>query len=83
LTNVAKHAQASHAAVCVEVKDETMRLVIVDDGIGFDPTQQGETDEVQGWGLLTMTERAEAVGAHCQIESYPDRGTKMIVEIGL
>ena len=83
LTNVAKHAEASHAAVCVEVEDDIMRLVVADDGIGFDPTQQGENGEGQGWGLLTMTERAEAVGAHCQIESYPDRGTKIILEIGL
>jgi signal transduction histidine kinase len=83
LTNVAKHAEASHAAVCVEVEDDIMRLVVTDDGIGFDPTQQGENGEGQGWGLLTMTERAEAVGAHCQIESYPDRGTKIILEIGL
>jgi PAS domain S-box-containing protein len=34
-----------------------------------------------GWGLLSMTERAEAVGGHCQILSSPNQGTQVIVEI--
>ncbi len=83
LTNVAKHAQASHATVYIEVENNTLRLVVADDGIGFDPAKLTESDMGHGWGLLTMTERAEAVGGHCWIESHPDQGTQVIVEIAL
>jgi signal transduction histidine kinase len=82
LTNVVKHAQATHVTVTVGVDDETLRLVVADDGIGFDPAHLAETDVVRGWGLLTMAERAEAVGGRCGVESVPGQGTQVIVEVG-
>lgn len=81
LTNVAKHAQARHVTVTVQVKDGILRLVIADDGIGFDLAHLAEPDGSRGWGLLTMAERAEAVGGRCWIESEPGQGTQVIVEV--
>jgi len=81
LTNVAKHAQATHVTVTVEMDSGTLRLVVADDGIGFDPAHLAEPDGGRGWGLLTMTERAEAVGGRCRIESYPGQGVQVIVEV--
>jgi len=81
LTNVAKHAQATHVRVTVEAEGGTLRLVVADDGIGFDPAHLSEPDEGRGWGLLTMTERAEAVGGSCRIESEPGQGAQVIVEV--
>jgi len=83
LTNVAKHAQATQVTVAVEVEVDsgTVRLVVADDGIGFDPTRVAEPDERLKWGLLTMAERAEGVGGHFRIESSPRRGTRVIVEV--
>lgn len=89
LTNAAKHAQATQATVTVEVDSGTLRLVIADDGIGFDPSTTLETspahlaepDGGRGWGLLTMTERAEAVGGRCRIESAAGQGTRVVVEV--
>jgi two-component system sensor histidine kinase UhpB len=81
LTNVAKHAQASQVMVTVRADNETVRLIIVDDGIGFEPACQAECVERQGWGLITMMERAEAVGGHCHIKSRPGQGTQVIVEV--
>jgi signal transduction histidine kinase len=57
------------------------RFIITDDGIGFTPVPISELDEGRGWGLLTMQERAEAVGGKCRIESAPGQGTKIMVEI--
>jgi PAS domain S-box-containing protein len=82
LTNVAKHAQATEVMVTVAVDDETARLVVADDGIGFDPATLTEPAERQGWGLITMAERAEAAGGYCQVESRPGQGTRITVEIG-
>ena len=81
LTNVAKHAQATQVSVTVAANDETVRLVVADDGVGFDPAQRTRLDGHQGWGLLTMTERAGAVGGRCRIESHPQQGTRLIVEV--
>lgn len=81
LTNVAKHAQAARVLVAIEVENGTLRLIVVDDGIGFDPTTLAEPDRGRGWGMLTMAERAEAVGGHCHIESAPGQGTQVIVEV--
>jgi len=81
LTNVAKHAQATQVVVTMAVGDETVRLVVADDGVGFDPARLAMPDGRQGWGLITMTERAEAVGGRFRIESRPQQGTRVIVEV--
>jgi signal transduction histidine kinase len=81
LTNVAKHAQASNAKISVEMEGDLLRLSVMDDGIGFDPQNLSESDEGQGWGLLSITERAEAVGGQVWIDSSSDQGTTVTVEV--
>jgi signal transduction histidine kinase/DNA-binding NarL/FixJ family response regulator len=81
LTNATKHAQATQVTMAVKVDDETVRLVVADDGVGFDLTRLSEPGERRGWGLLNMTERAEAAGGRCHIESRPAQGTKITVEV--
>ncbi len=81
LTNVAKHAQATRATVTLQEDGETVRLVIADDGVGFDPARLAAPDGSRGWGLAIMRERAEAVGGRCRIESRPGQGTRVIVEV--
>jgi PAS domain S-box-containing protein len=81
LTNVGKHAQATQVTVTVAADDEAVRMIIADDGIGFDPARVSRPGGRQGWGLLTMTERIEAVGGRCRIESRPRQGTQVIVEV--
>lgn len=81
LTNVARHAQATRATVSIESASDRLRLMIADDGVGFDPAQVNPNVNGQGWGLISMTERAEAIGGSCRIESFPQRGTQVIVEV--
>lgn len=81
LTNVAKHAQATHVTVSVEADGKTLRLLVADDGIGFDPADLTRPGTGRGWGMLTMTERAEAVGGRCRIASVPGKGTQVVVEV--
>jgi signal transduction histidine kinase len=78
LTNVAKHARASEVTVSIVAKPRLVRVVVADEGIGFevaDPPAHGR------WGLLTMAERAEAVGGECIIRSRPGEGTEVVVEV--
>jgi PAS domain S-box-containing protein len=82
LTNVAKHAQATQVTVTLEAGSQAVRLVIFDDGVGFEPAGPAEFIGRQSWGLLTMSERAEAVGGRCAIKSRSGVGTQIIVEVG-
>lgn len=81
LTNTLKHAQASQITITVTLDGDVVRLVIADDGIGFDVNERPAPDDEQSWGLLNMRERAEAVGGRCHIESHPGEGTRIIVEV--
>jgi PAS domain S-box-containing protein len=78
LTNVTKHAAATQVIVSVECTEEALRLVITDNGVGFDSTIPQEPGEDYGWGLITMAERIESVGGRLWIESLPAHdGTKV------
>ncbi|MBN1813201.1 MAG: PAS domain-containing protein [Anaerolineae bacterium] len=81
LTNVVKHAQATQATVTVEAGEGLVRMTIVDDGVGFDLASLEEADAASHWGLLTMRERAQAVGAHWCVEPIPGEGTRVVVEM--
>ncbi len=83
LTNVAKHAQADHVAITLESNATNICLTISDNGVGFDRRAVGEPEPDQGWGLLIMTERAEAAGGQCRIDSRAGQGTSIIVEAPL
>jgi PAS domain S-box-containing protein len=81
LSNVARHAHASRVVLTEAVDDSSVRLVIDDNGVGFDPTQVMQPEGRHRWGLMTMSERALAVGGRCHIESQAGQGTQVIVEV--
>jgi PAS domain S-box-containing protein len=81
LTNVSKHAQAGRVTLTVAAAQDTVRLVVADDGCGFEHADEPPPGERQHWGLLTMAERAEMVGGRCRITSHPGQGTQVIVEV--
>jgi signal transduction histidine kinase len=70
LTNAIKHGGARHAAIEIDEDHAAVRLLIRDDGDGFDPG--AKTD---GFGLLGMQERAELLGGSFTVESTPGTGT--------
>ena len=74
LTNVAKHAGASAVHVDVESHDGLVRLAIRDDGVGG-------ADPARGSGLVGLKDRVEATGGRMIIESRPDEGTSLVVEL--
>jgi two-component system sensor histidine kinase UhpB len=81
LANVVKHAHAKQVAVSMDVAPDRLAIVIADDGRGFDIGEaQGEQARPH-WGLVTMRERAEAIGGRLAIESSPGEGTRVVVEV--
>ena len=81
LNNVAKHAEARHVSVIVEHRAEDLKLIVEDDGKGFDP----DSPEVRrnGMGLAGIEERALAVGGALEVESSHGKGTTLFVRIPL
>lgn len=82
LTNVAKHAMASKVMINLAEVAGKARLVIIDDGMGFKPAGFYLSKEKNGWGLLNIKERTEALGGKLIVESEPGKGTRIVIEIG-
>jgi signal transduction histidine kinase len=84
LTNAARHAQAHSVGVLLEVRDNSVMLIVEDDGEGFDVAQvMGSHVHVGNLGLYGMRERASLLGGTVTIESTPGMGTTVFVEIPL
>ena len=81
MNNVAKHAHATEVVLTEEVGSHTVRMVIADNGVGFDQERLGQPEGRHLWGLMTMSERAAAAGGTCRIESQPGQGTQVVVEV--
>lgn len=78
-TNVERHARARHVTVDLSHDDETVRLMIIDDGRGFDVQAAGRA---QGIGLRNIAERVEHLGGTLALESEPGR-TALTIELPL
>ena len=76
LNNIAKHAHAAHASIRLKKTDDTLELLIQDDGQGI--TLDSEA-EAHGFGLGSMRERARLSGGRFSIESTQDSGTTLRV----
>ena len=74
IANARKHASATRIHVSIAVFDGGVRLVITDDGLGFD-VGVIESPEPGHIGLPTMIERAQLAGGGCEVQSEPGRGT--------
>lgn len=84
LSNVARHAQAQRAVVCLEQDAQTVSVTVRDDGQGFDPALLADRARTRsGWGLLGIQERARLLGGRCEIVSAPGQGTRLRVDIPL
>jgi signal transduction histidine kinase len=80
INNAVKHAQANRIDVALNFDTSSVRLSIRDDGRGFDPSEQIADGH---FGLIGMRERAAQVGGALSIQSTPERGTEIVVDVPL
>jgi len=79
LTNAAKHAQASYVRIGILRDRGEVRLVVQDDGCGFDPyVVSGDQTH---FGLLGMRERARALGGKLEVLSAMGQGCSVILNV--
>jgi PAS domain S-box-containing protein len=78
LTNIIRHAEAEHVDIKVQKSDDQLKILIRDDGVGFN-VQRALNDASWGksLGLMSMQERAAVVGGTVEIESEPGQGSEV------
>ena len=77
LNNVLKHSHAARVVVRLQANCQTIRLVVEDNGIGFDPLL---VKKMGGMGLAGMRERVERLNGTLSIHSGPETGTCLAIE---
>jgi PAS domain S-box-containing protein len=80
LANVVRHAQANEIKVSLLREDKDIKIIIEDDGIGFDASVA--TKQVHphgGFGLFSIQERMADMGGLLEIESQPGQGARIIL----
>jgi len=80
LTNAVKHAKAQQVTVRLRFDDHHFGLEVSDDGVGFDPTHVRQSG---GLGLRGIEERVQHIGGQLIMNSSPDKGTVLQVEVDL
>lgn len=83
LTNIARHASASHATIKLGIYPAQVYLTIEDNGRGFDLEKTLRSDKRAGWGLLGIQERVLLLGGRHEINSKPGCGTHIRVTVPL
>jgi PAS domain S-box-containing protein len=81
LTNVIRHAKAKSVRVDLCQEEESILLIVEDDGIGFH--ESGFSNSLGSLGLLGMKERAQFCGGDVLISSSPGNGTRVTVRVPL
>jgi signal transduction histidine kinase len=82
LTNIVHHASAHQSRICVDVADGRARIILRDNGRGFEPDIAFAQDfEADHFGIRGMRERAAALGGTCEIYSQPGAGTSILIDI--
>jgi signal transduction histidine kinase len=75
LNNISKHALATEVSIRLIASEHQLELCIEDNGQGFDITNVPTAH----FGVEIMHERAQTIGAHCQIVSSPGTGTRLSI----
>lgn len=83
LNNITKHSQATEVSIELFKRDDTIILIIHDDGVGLTTQEDYQQDDPfsGGNGILNMKERTELQNGIFRIESSSSHGTEIIIEL--
>ena len=79
LTNVIKHARATHVWVSLKTENDHIVLRVKDDGVGIDDSILSRQNSKDSWGLVSIKEWVHTVGGSLQIET--NNGTTLILKV--
>jgi signal transduction histidine kinase len=81
LANVAKHAHAREVTLTLSYMNDVVALDVHDNGLGFDRAATTSAPDGDNFGLVAMRQRVEQWGGTLTIESAPQEGTTLAIEI--
>ena len=81
IANVIKHSEATEVAIHLTNHENTINIMVEDNGIGFDPKQITKTSS--GMGISSIDKRVEHLEGQLTIESEKNKGTTVIIDIPL
>ncbi len=76
INNIIKHSGAKNATIQLIKNDDSITLMVVDDGVGFDSNKIKE-----GMGLHNIKSRVDVFNGKLTIDTQPERGSTFIIEI--
>jgi PAS domain S-box-containing protein len=79
LLNVVKHAQAHQVEISVGRVGDQIRILVGDDGVGFDVSQADQLAPTGGFGLFSIQEGLGHIGGRLEIDSAPGKGTRALL----
>ena len=85
LFNISKHAKVDRATVRIDQADDVhLRIMVCDEGIGFDPKQPPPSNRPgSGFGLTSVRERLELIDGCVRVDTSPGTGTRITLEAPL
>ncbi|MBO9599107.1 MAG: sensor histidine kinase, partial [Cohnella sp.] len=80
--NALKHAQATYMSLEIAFREDTVELVVEDNGIGFNPEAVVAKARYDSrFGIIGMKERVELMQGKIDIKSAKGQGTKLNIEV--
>jgi len=79
MSNSLRHGQPRNLAVSMQCENRSIRLIVADDGIGFNTAHPPR----QGCGLRNLATRAAKLGGRLRVRSRPWQGTQVILDVAL
>jgi signal transduction histidine kinase len=79
MTNIVRHARATHVTVTVEERADEVAVIVEDNGVGYDPSRSESGHRVSG--LAGMQERLELYGGAVEIQPREPRGTIVVLTL--
>ena len=84
LVNIGKHARAKHVHLTITIQDDNLKLIVLDDGVGFKPdVAAAKARKVKSFGFFSIRERMFHVGGSMDIVSAPGKGTTVTLTVPL
>ena len=84
VNNIIKHAQAHNVEVDIQRREDTIRITVNDDGIGFNVEELKLPERSRGgFGLFSIGERLEYIGGSFKLQAQPGRGSSFTLEAPL
>jgi signal transduction histidine kinase len=77
--NIVKHSEARKASIRIVEERDDIKVVVADDGLGFDAGNVGKVGLDGGFGLFSIRERVKSYNGRIKIDSVPGKGSEVTV----